>query len=325
MITRTLNNIRYVRHYLEMAARLRSWRWARSVLAAGIPPDEVQIAPSGRQIFFKKLNVSVPKRDSPIFRGYQYARHLIEAGGILVSDNTDDLTIIFHGIKAAINTWDDLFILWEIHINGAYRINGIKPDLILDIGCNVGHAALYFASVYPEARIVGFEPVAANLVNANRNFDLNPRLSKNISTCNFGLAAQNGTAKVDHCIEKPGCTGLYPLPDDVSSGSECVRYNVDFRDVSSVCDQYLKSPDCVALVKIDCEGSEYQIIQRLKDSGHLRSFSAIVGEWHRRNAEQNPADLVESLSCEGFLTILLGDPNKPSGMIYAINRFPQSK
>ena len=47
----------------------------------------------------------------------------------------------------------------DIFINRVYEFEASRPDpRIIDCGSNIGMSVLYFKHVYPEARIVGFEP-----------------------------------------------------------------------------------------------------------------------------------------------------------------------
>src|SRR5947207_1335456 len=46
----------------------------------------------------------------------------------------------------------------------------ISPGVIYDIGANIGIASLYFGCAFPQARIIGFEPVPDNLEVCRLNY-----------------------------------------------------------------------------------------------------------------------------------------------------------
>lgn len=50
-----------------------------------------------------------------------------------------------------------------------YVPDEIKPDVIFDIGANIGITSIWLAKKYPAARIYSFEPVAENFEILEKN------------------------------------------------------------------------------------------------------------------------------------------------------------
>jgi len=95
---------------------------------------------------------------------------------------------------------------------------------------------------------------------------------------------------------------------------------VEIRSAAEVVALVLKKERSRSIVlKIDCEGMEYEIIECLADAGLLSKISAIIMEWHRRGGLGDPVHLHSTLASNGF--VLFGNPNKKSdvGMLYAVN------
>jgi len=73
-----------------------------------------------------------------------------------------------------------------------YHFEAKRPDpLIIDGGSNVGMSILYFKSVYPEARIIGFEPDPNIFRLLEENVSRNKL--KHVTLVNAGLGAESGT------------------------------------------------------------------------------------------------------------------------------------
>jgi hypothetical protein len=105
---------------------------------------------------------------------------------------------------------------------------------------------------------------------------------------------------------------------------ERVHYSSDAVTVERVellaADEVLRSirteyPGCAVLAKVDCEGSEYEIIRCLHEKGLLSELSIIVMEWH----ERGPQELATILEESGFVTLSPPSPNNGvTGMLYAV-------
>jgi tRNA G46 methylase TrmB len=77
-------------------------------------------------------------------------------------------------------------------IRRIYHFEGQRPDpLIIDGGSNMGMSILYFKHVYPQARIIGFEPDPAIFRILQENVTRNSLT--NVTLINAGLSAQAGT------------------------------------------------------------------------------------------------------------------------------------
>jgi len=142
--------------------------------------------------------------------------------------------------------------------------------VVLDIGANVGITALYFAQVFPHARIYAFEP-------APDNFAI---LEKNVASCdrirgfNFALGARDATLEL-FASDNPANFGGYSLHAAGSDTSK--RIPVPVRSVRTVLEELaLRQVD---VVKIDTEGAEFDILTAFPEP-LLGSVKYIAGELH---------------------------------------------
>jgi FkbM family methyltransferase len=66
----------------------------------------------------------------------------------------------------------------QVLVDREYEIPGLRdPQWIIDAGANVGLAAVFFAEMYPRARIVALEPEATNFEMLKRNTSAYPQVT----------------------------------------------------------------------------------------------------------------------------------------------------
>jgi hypothetical protein len=107
--------------------------------------------------------------------------------------------------------------------------------------------------------------------------------------------------------------GLNGLPPD-EQFADAKREEVEVKDISVVFESILSKTNRLdVVVKIDCEGEEFNLISRLSETGLLSKIKALMIEWHYRS----PQELEVYLERSGFQTFSLTDSGFNSGMIYA--------
>jgi FkbM family methyltransferase len=151
-----------------------------------------------------------------------------------------------------------------------YDLDGLdlkEGDIVIDIGAHKGIVSCYLAKKYPGCKVLAFEPVKENfdalILNMNNNN------LKNISP--YNLAVTNDGRPVM----------VYSDPVTNSGGATIYCNDASNKQVQSITLAEifrLNSIDRLALLKIDCEGAEHEIIggagDLLKRVDHLR------GEFH---------------------------------------------
>jgi FkbM family methyltransferase len=150
-----------------------------------------------------------------------------------------------------------------------------QPEVILDIGSNIGASILYFHSRYPNARIFGFEPHPHTFAVLKKNVADLPR----ISVLNCGLGASNTRLTFGGETVNFGgfsTTGRRRSQSETREPVECEIRRLDdgLRDLGI---------DHVDLIKIDCEGAEAEVFAGLSPA-ILERCQWIVGELHDASA-----------------------------------------
>ncbi len=137
-----------------------------------------------------------------------------------------------------------------------------KTPTIVDGGGCIGMATVYFKSVYPNARIVCFEPDPEVFEILQRNVEVN-RLD-DVRLVRGALAECAGTASF--------------APDGADGGRLVDRSPADAAVETVRLSGYLDEPvDCL---KLNIEGKEWVVLEEAAASGRLANVKRIVIEYH---------------------------------------------
>ena len=144
--------------------------------------------------------------------------------------------------------------------------HGYEPELIVDIGANIGATALYFADAYPWANIFCYEPSPSTYSYLERN----ARAAANVRTFNFGLS--DADAEVKLYLGRSQCLQHSTIPSiEVGAAFEVISVKR-----ASAALQGVIAEGCI--LKIDTEGCEVPILEDLRP--HLALVDVIYLEYH---------------------------------------------
>jgi len=156
----------------------------------------------------------------------------------------------------------------DIFVHRIYHFDALRPDpLILDCGSNIGMSILYFKHVYPQARVIGFEPDPRILPYLAENVLRNGLAG--VRLINAGLSARAGEmtlasdGKYASCLSEYGREGQ--AGRDASFTVPCVR----LRD-------FLTEP--VDFLKMNIEGAEWDVLADSADA--LQNVREMAIEYH---------------------------------------------
>ena len=173
-----------------------------------------------------------------------------------------------HGFTVRINDPANYFVLVkDIFVREVYRFTADRPDpLVLDCGSNIGMSILYFKHLYPDARIVGFEPDPDVFALLQENVERNGL--REVELVHAAVAGNQGRSelKADHAYASTLLGGDAP---PVAGVDRVTVDTVRLRD-------WLFEP--VDFIKLNIEGSEYEVIEDIADRLHF--VKEIVIEYH---------------------------------------------
>jgi FkbM family methyltransferase len=233
---------------------------------------------------------------------FDFFRKLLRTPGVQFELIEGRLILRYGGVSLIITTAEELFIFYEIFIGGCYRVHSARPFNVIDVGMNVGFASLFFASQPFIHNVFSFEPFRPTYNDAIRNFQMNAHLSGKVHAHNYGLARQAEKRMVSYSSDLKGKNSMHSGP-----GNE----QIELRDVSAVLDEiFSKSSGELFCVKMDCEGAEFEIFERLKERPiNDRVFGFII-EWHN----EDPMQIIDVLVSNAFHVHVTG---KQIGLITA--------
>ncbi len=158
------------------------------------------------------------------------------------------------GQKFFIQEFMDLFKVQEIYAERCYDIEleNYKNPTILDIGANKGFFAMRMKFLYPKARIVCAEPVADNLQELYKHLKLN---NIDAEVCAYAVGFPERVEKIFLDPENSGAHSFFRV-------QKHLPFNwVQVISLERLFEQHhLNHCD---LLKLDCEGSELEIIESL--------------------------------------------------------------
>jgi FkbM family methyltransferase len=164
-----------------------------------------------------------------------------------------------------------------------------RDRYIVDIGANVGVTALVLSQI-PGARVVCYEPDAGNCAFLRGNIERNG--ISNVNVVQAAVAGSDGALEFQTDAESTG--GRL-----VAAGAALSKtaLKVDTVSLSRVLEQFDEHQ--VDLIKCDCEGGEYTIIEQLTPAiaARIRNLSIEV---HDLDSSQNLQAISAKLSSLGY-------------------------
>ncbi len=168
--------------------------------------------------------------------------------------------------------------IYEIIQMNEYTLNnfvGLKNKVLIDIGANTGVATIILAKQNPDSIVYAFEPFDSCVDLIKKNIESNGL--KNVVLIKKGVTNKSG---IETIYINEGVSGANTLYCDESGFSkECKVQKMEIETIDF--NEFIKSKNIkeIELLKIDCEGAEYDILYNntLLKSGKIKN---IVGEFH---------------------------------------------
>ena len=202
---------------------------------------------------------------------------------------------------------DFYWIFTEVFIEESYYFHSDKEDpSIVDCGGNIGISVLYFKTIYPEAKILVFEPSPDNVAILKRNIERN-----NITGIQIIEEALGDTeGEIILFRQGPGST----IHEDFARKQKVVSsegYGEEVRVPMRTLSSYVAGP--IDFLKLDVEGAEGAILKNLDESGLMRNIVELAMEYHAFSPEINTLSSIAGvLERNGFQYLCGGEAHNMS-------------
>lgn len=198
-----------------------------------------------------------------------------------------------------------LFI--EVFLKNEYKFHTQTPmPKILDLGANIWMATMYFKRLYPNAKIISFEP-------DNKHFKI---LQKNVMMNEFDNVVYNEKAVTNYTW-----TITFYTDDKPSLLMSTKRWRISKIETKVEC---ISISDIIHhqefdLLKMDIEWWEFAVLKQLDTSGDIKYIKEMIIEYHH-NIQDDAMSFSEFLSIleKNWFTYWLNTNLLPT---YAKNRF----
>jgi len=237
------------------------------------------------------------------------------------------------------------YLRWETFKQGQYQKPGFElraGDTVVDIGANIGMFALWAEPQIPRGRLICVEPNPRVLECLRLNISRNNL--RNVEVVPAAAGSKDGTMEL---VCHPGWEALaYSTSVDApwffnkSRAGRVVRwmmqrlrrqshqmaaqkpFAVPQKPLARIMDEHAIAK--INFLKVDCEGSEYEILRSL-DAAHWARIERVVIEYHEFGRDRSHRELVKLLADNGFevervrslLTRLFALTGASVGMIWA--------
>jgi FkbM family methyltransferase len=226
-----------------------------------------------------------------IFRSYLglLARRPLKSGAGVIHVPVLDYRV------ATYSLWYLQYMYEEIFIFLRYLFRCVREDpYIIDCGSNIGMSILFFKALYPEAKVVGFEPAEHAHTLLQENIAANDLSDVQVNN----LAVGREDAEVDFYFDSDNPASLIMSTDPRRVARRVTKECYKVRQV-----QLSKYVECeVDFLKLDVEGAESAVLEELIESGAIDAIDQMVVEYHHHidGGEDDFGAFLRQLEARGF-------------------------
>jgi FkbM family methyltransferase len=192
-------------------------------------------------------------------------------------------------IRGAMDMWS----VKETFLDRMYERYGTRIEdgwTIVDIGAGIGDFTIFAALDYPRNRVFGFEPCEESFALLERNIAANGITG--IQGIRAAVSGTSGRVILDDSAGEPLQFRSRVVPDRNAERLDAPSFSLE--DALNFC--HIENCD---LLKLDCEGAEYEIIMAAQPSV-LARIRRIVLEYHNGVTPHSHTDLAAFLEQQGY-------------------------
>jgi FkbM family methyltransferase len=253
--------------------------------------------------------------ENPFYTRHSYEFDFLEDHGFTFQIDKANVIANFRSTRFHVSSREDLQVMREIFVFNEYNIGSSRNKLVIDIGMNAGLASLFFTRDPSVVEVHSFEPFSLPYSRALTNFALNPDDQQRIRPHQLGLGRRDEQVQVN--VSSEATIGISVKGTD--QGQVEIIQIRDAANFIAPLAERARRDGLDLIIKMDCEGSEFDIFETLVANDLLSSINAIVIEWHKWwSPDKSQMNLVIPLQEAGFIVIDKTDTSNPhAGLVYA--------
>jgi FkbM family methyltransferase len=207
--------------------------------------------------------------------------------------STHTITLRKSGLRLRVRGAMDVWSVKETFLDRFYERYGFSIGeswLVIDIGAGIGDFTLFAAAGHAGNKVYAFEPFPQSFALLENNVRLNHLA--NVACFREAIGGQSGELTLDLSLNEP-----LQIQSHTPSPKSAATLTVPSLSLAEAFTR-LGVQSC-SLLKLDCEGAEYDILFNAPPD-LLRRIERIVMEYHDEVTPYNHGDLVAFLRRHGF-------------------------
>jgi FkbM family methyltransferase len=167
------------------------------------------------------------------------------------------------GGVVAVKEFMTLYIYKEIFVDGCYDLFFAKSPtpFIIDVGANTGLFIVRMKQLYPSCKVAGYEPLPSNFLQLKRTIELS-----RLNNVEIFMQGVGSTPRIEKLYIHPKNVGGHSLFPARAESSKYIE--VKLTDLQGI---LLSANGAIcSLLKLDCEGAEFEIINSLREETAAR-------------------------------------------------------
>jgi FkbM family methyltransferase len=217
-----------------------------------------------------------------------------------------------NGARYIVRSFMDVWILKETCIDRDYETRGAKIGdgwTVIDIGAALGDFAVMTAKENPTCRVIAFEPFPESFKLLEQNIRLNR--VENITALPIAIGSKSGSLTLSTTGEAVQHTTTESVVSGVATSAITVE-SLSLEDALKRC-----KIDTCDFLKMDCEGSEFDILLNT-NAATLQRIKRICLEYHDGFTDHTHLDLKQHLERHGYQVKTSANPvHNFLGFLYA--------
>lgn len=261
----------------------------------------------------KKYNIT--ENFELLFNAKVYVKSLDKTyNNFALKAHKEGFLVSFLDFNIYVESIEEFLILNEVFVTKDYNFISNHKVIVIDIGANVGISSLYFSTLDCVDKIYAFEPIVDTFKQAEYNLELNKTNHKVEVIKNIGLGKNDRTETVlfnKHSKGNVGFRGVLSptYANNQNNETRALKIIETSKEIQSIIDN---ADGQKIMIKMDCEGAEYEIFENLSESKLLDKIDILIIEWHDKGAKT----IEDTLLKFGFI-IFSRDLGPISGIISA--------